>query len=344
MTWTPLLLADPSPCLRWLVLRELDNQPGDNQEVAELDRMRRQDPLVTGVVDNPSGGIRLLGKDQPDHHLVSSIVMTSQTLLRLGYLGFGRDEPLVARGAAYLFEQQQADGSWPMPEGRTESEEHEGYSMMPLQTALPLRGLAACGYACDDRAERAYDWLLDQRLPDGAWPTGRSSGVYGFVAGYRRLAHSRWGCRSNTTGALCCLAQHPQRRAAAETRRALDLLLGRETHEREPLGFETARILGAEPVQGFITYYARFDLALILDLCWRIGASLQDERVSSLVEQVQIWQGAYGLWTYPSKPQMSRWVSFDLLRSLAHLGENDPWQSTEPRTAFQPYLKKRKRY
>ena len=39
------------------------------------------------------------------------------------------------------------------------------------------RGLAAAGYAEDPRAERAYEWLLGQRLDDGAWPTGRASGA-----------------------------------------------------------------------------------------------------------------------------------------------------------------------
>ena len=34
------------------------------------------------------------------------------------------------------------------------------YHMIPLQTALPLLGLAWAGYAEDPRAERAYDWLL----------------------------------------------------------------------------------------------------------------------------------------------------------------------------------------
>ena len=37
--------------------------------------------------------------------------------------------------------------------------------------------------------------LLERRLDDGAWPTGLASGVFGRVAGYRRIAHSRWGCR-----------------------------------------------------------------------------------------------------------------------------------------------------
>jgi hypothetical protein len=215
--------------------------------------------------------------------------------------------------------------------------------MVPLQTALPLRALAACGYADDPRAERAYDWLLAQRLPDGAWPTGVASGVYGYVAGYRRLAHSRWGCRSNTTGSLICLSLHPQRRGGPEARRALDLFLGRETRERQPLGFEVARVVGAEPVRGFFTFFARFDLALVLDLCWRIGASTEDERVADLVKFVWGEQGSYGLWEYAPRPQVSRWVTFDLLRSLSRLTAEGQapsagdWQSTEPRTPFQPY-------
>jgi hypothetical protein len=78
---------------------------------------------------------------------------------------------------------------------RPERNEGEGYSMIPLQTALPLRALAFCGYAEDPQAERAYEWLLAQRLEDGAWPTGIASGNYGGVrCRIRRMPHSRWGC------------------------------------------------------------------------------------------------------------------------------------------------------
>lgn len=216
--------------------------------------------------------------------------------------------------------------------------------MIPLQTALPLYALALCGYATDPRAERAYAWLLEQRLDDGAWPTGIAAGNYGRVAGYRRLAHSRWGCRSNTTAALCCLAHHPQRRSSPEARRALDLLLGRETRERHALGFEVARMIGVEPARGFLTYFARFDLALVLDLCWRIGAGQDDERVADLVGFVRDQQGPYGLWTYQPRPQASRWVTFDLLRSLSRFDEAGDWLSLEPRTPFQPYPRRLRRH
>lgn len=338
----PLLLADPSPCLRLLVLRDLLGRGEDDPEVQELIALREADPLVANLlqVQKPDGSWQadnLAWRGGP-------LQVTAAALARLGYLGFGAEHPAVRRGAEYLFTMQQADGSWPLPGMDEEDAEREGYSMMPLQTAVPLRGLAACGYALDPRCELAYEWLLAQRLDDGAWPTGIASGNYGYVAGYRRLAHSRWGCRSNTTGALIGLSLHPQRRGSSPARRALDLLLGRETQEQRPLGYEVARLIGAEPMRGFITLFARFDLALVLDLCWRVGATLEDERVADLAGFVRSLQGEWGLWECAACPQATRWVTFDLLRSFSRLGLEGDWQSGEPRTPFQSYPVRQKRF
>ena len=336
MTWIPLLLADTSPCLRRLVLRELLDRPAADPEVLELSAAAEGDPLVVGLLASqaadgswPPGLRSELGQGD-------AILPTARALTRLGYLGFPPQHPAVLRAVEYLFSRQQADGSWPLIHTGGDAES-EGYSMMPMQTGLPLRGLASCGYAADPRSERAYQWLLSQRLPDGAWPTGIAAGNYGYVAGYRRLPHSRWGCRSNTTAVLICLALHPERRSGAESRRALDLLLGRETKEAHAIGFDLARLIGAEPSRGFITTYARFDLAQILDLCWRVGVSLEDARLAEMVAFVRRQQGAYGLWEYPRRPQASRWVTFDLLRSLSNLDQSGDWVSLEPRTPFQPY-------
>ncbi|MCU0488299.1 MAG: hypothetical protein MUE67_05015 [Anaerolineales bacterium] len=350
MIWLPLLLTDPSPCLRWLVLRHLFGYPEAHPEVQELSGLRASDPLATALfaIQEPDGSWKSSGLAEGSLG-GSRVLATAFALTRLGYLGFDRHHPVLENGAAFLFSQQRPDGSWPLPmdvdldEGDSPAGQ-DTTALVPLQTALPLRGLAAVGYAQDPRSERAYEWLLQQRLPDGAWPTGIAWGVYRGVAGYRRLAHSRWGCRSNTTAALLCLALHPQRQSSAEARRALDLLLGRETHEEATLGYEVARLVGAEPPRGFLTFFARHDLALILSLSSQVGVPADDERFTSLLDFIHSQQGPYGLWEYPARPQVTRWVTFDILRSLSGLDQAGTWISQEPRTPFQPYPKRQKRF
>jgi hypothetical protein len=213
---------------------------------------------------------------------------------------------------------------------------------VPLQTAIPLRGLAAAGLATDPRAERGYDWLLGQRLPDGSWPVGVASGQRGYIAGYRRLPRAA-GCRANTTGALACLALHPARRTGEPARAALDLLLARETRDEWALGYEVARLTGVEPVRGFITFYARFDLALLVDLAGRCGASTADGRVADLVGFLASLRGRHGLWEHPAHPQLSRWLTLDLLAALARLAAGD-WAGTDLRIPFRAYPKRPRRY
>lgn len=343
MTWAPLLLADPSPNLRLLVLCELLGRPDTDAEVRELVALREQDPLVRDqlVLQDEDGAWRAREGGGESWQWIQT---TAQALIRLGYLGFGPEHPAVQRGAEYLFAQQEKDGSWPLPTSKTEREFREAYSMIPLQTGIPLRALAVAGYATDPRAEKGYEWLLDHALPDGGWPSGVRSGKTVFAGGYRRLAHSQFGCRTNTTFALSALAFHPQRRTCPAARRSLDLLLAHETQQAANLGFEVARTIGVKRAGGFFTYFARYDVALVLDLCWRIGASREDERVASMVTFVKELQGPYGLWEYAPHPEAARWVSFDLLRSLSHIDRESDWISLEPRTPFQPYPKRPRRY
>jgi hypothetical protein len=344
MTWAPILLSDPSPCLRMLVLKELLHRPENDPEMQELVILREVDPLVTELLQkqNENGSWGRIGID--DNAPGGDLQVTAQALTRLGYLGFGPDHSAVKQAADFIFALQRPDGSWPQPKEIREKGEDGVYDMMPFQTAFPLRGLASCGYAQDSRSEKAYEWLLAQRLEDGAWPTGIASGNFGYVAGYRKLAHSRWGCRSNTTAALVCLSLHPERRTNPTARRALDLLLGRETREKQNIGFEVARAIGIEPSRGWTTFFARFDLAFLLDLCWRMQASLEDARVREIVDFILELQGPYGLWEYECRPQASRWVTFDLLRSLSRLDEAGDWLSLEPRTPFQAYKRLDKRF
>ncbi len=341
MTWMPLLLADSSPCLRYLVHKELLH---NEEEASELEGLRETDHLVRSLVDlqgdDGSWGRGAIQGNAPQ----GDIQITAQALTRLGYLGYGTDYEPVRRGAEYLFSRQLDNGSWPLGGYVADGEKTETYDVMSLQTSIPLRGLASVGCAEDPRAERAYEWLIEQRLEDGAWPTGVAKGVYGYVAGYRRMPHSRWGCRSNTTGALEALSLHPRRKGGPEAVRALDLLLGRETRERRHLGYDVARLVGAEPSTGFITYYAHFDMAQMLSICGRIGATVDDRRVNDLVNHVSRLQGGYGLWEYLPKPQASKWLTLHLLRSMLEIDEEGDWINMEPRIPFKTYSKKAKRF
>jgi hypothetical protein len=323
------------------VLIDLLGRPAEDDEAVELGSMIGDDPLISGVLrlQRANGSWHGLGQGASEDAVRNTYI----ALTRLGFAGLDSDHPAIRGGADYLFSQQLVDGSWPLPQDDSDEEER-GYSLIPLQTALPLASLARCGFAEDPRAEKAYDWLLRHRLDDGAWPTGLASGNFGRVAGYRRIAHSRWGCRSNTTGVLTCFAYHPTRRSSKEARRALDLLLGRDTRDAHVLGFEVARSIGAEENRGFLTFYARFDIGQILDLSWRSGASVEDNRIAAFVEFVMSLRGRHGLWDYRSKPQASRWVSYDLLRSICRLEDSTDWQSAEPTTPFQAYPTKHKRF
>ncbi|MEJ2740207.1 MAG: terpene cyclase/mutase family protein [Dehalococcoidia bacterium] len=259
MTRVSLLLTDPSPNLRLLVLKELLSFPEDDEEVLELGELREQDPMVRNLLllQNEDGSFNTRDGTSDGWY---GIKTTAQALVRLGCLGFNTEYPPIVKAAEYLFSYQLKDGSWPVPKTK-DNELKDGYTIIPLQTGIPVRGLAAAGYATDPRTEKAYDWLLEQRLPDGGWPSGIKVDQYVFPAGYRRLPHSKYGCRTNTSFAVSALTFHPEHRKAEETRRGIDLLLARDALQASNIGHEVAKITGIEKDRGYFTYFARYDLS-----------------------------------------------------------------------------------
>lgn len=323
MIMNSLLYGDPSPSLRWRAAVELEGADEDDAEVAawraELDHDAELGALIARL--------EAAGDDARE---------TGYLLCRLAYLGYRG--PALAAGAEALFALQRADGSWSDP-----APGDDGPRFVTVQTAVPLRGIAAAGHATDPRAERAYDWLLGVRLRDGSWPAG-PKGDLGEgdrpvppEMEYRRLTRGL-GCRSATTGAVACLALHPERRRSAEARIGVDHLLARETRDGATLGWEVARLTGLERALGQVTFYATFDLAFQLDLASRCGVSAEDRRIRDLVGFIESLRGPYGLWQHPTHPQLSGWLSFDLESSLRRLGDGDgDWVGNEEPAAFTPY-------
>lgn len=327
-----LLLADRSPALRLRALVEVDGLPLDDPEVK----------LLANSLESSEEVRDALTLDPDDTHAMSYM------LCRLDHLGLGRGHPDVDDLVERIFESQKKDGSWPYfgyasEDRKSKVPKDEGYKWRPLQVALPLRGIVSVGNATDPRAEKAFEWLLAHRFEDGSWPYGKA-GVQkpGAVAGYRRLPRSE-GCRATTTGALACFARHPERRKSDAARAAMDLLLQRETREEYSLGSEVSRLAGVEKPSGFATFYARHDLAFILNLASRISMSPEDVRVADLVAFLESKRGPLGLWEHPKHPELSRWLTLDILSSLRRLESGD-WIGRDLRSDFRPYPRSRRRY
>ena len=53
-----------------------------------------------------------------------------------------------------------------------------------------------------------------------------------------------------------------------------------------------------------------------------------------MVAFVSELQGPFGLWEYAARPQASRWVTFDLLRSLLRLKGGEPEEVDQPGAAY----------
>jgi hypothetical protein len=342
---TALLFGDPSPSLRWRAAVELDGATDDDDEVnawrVEIDASADVRALVAqlgATRDNPKAAGYLL--------------------CQLAYLGYRGPELATAVDA--IFASQQRDGSWPMwpdddapaPKARRGASPRvaraEGARFVTMRTVVPLRGIAAAGFATDPRAERAYEWLLGERLPDGSWPAGPKAdlGQGGRPSlaepEYRRLTRGD-GCRSATTGAVACLALHPERRRSDAARIGVDHLLARETRDDATLGWEVSRLVGLERAMGQLTFYVTFDLAFVLDLASRCGVSFDDRRIRDLVVYLETLRGPYGLWQHPAHPQLSCWLSFDLECSLRRLADGD-WIGNEEPATFTPYKRGPRRY
>jgi prenyltransferase beta subunit len=332
--WIPLLLAEPSPIFRWLVHTHLLKTDSNHLEVRELVDIRVQDPLLTSLlqVQNKNGswthGVTGLQYRDP-------IYATAAVLNRLAFYGFSKGDTFIDTAVEFLINKQETDGTWNT--GTKNLKEPDRYDWVPLITAIPLRALAAVGYAEDSRLKAAYSWLKSCQLDDGGFPTGNRHGKTVLPAGYRRIPHSKFACRTNTTFSLSCFALHPNYKSQKIMKAGMDLLLSRVSFDRQPLGYEVARQIGIEKTQGFFTYFAKFDLSVILQLASQLGVSIEDSRIHSVIEFLQKCQTRYKLWTYLPIPHISRWVTYDLLKSLTIIDQNKNWISIEPITPFKLY-------
>ena len=94
MTWAPLLLADTSPSLRLLVLRDLLKRPEDDAEIQELKQLQETDPFIIRFLDlqNEDGSFR---SGEGGGGILGGLRLTAQALMGLGYFGLAPEHPAV---------------------------------------------------------------------------------------------------------------------------------------------------------------------------------------------------------------------------------------------------------
>ena len=325
-----LLLADRSACLRYRVLSE---RLAASDEAAEVLPLMLTDPVIKDLLELQSDDGHWAVGDGAWRGNGNPLLLTAVALRRLALAGLTRSFEPVARGVEWLFSYQRETGEWPRPRptGETRAatgvEGGDGEDWSPMQTAIPLAAIAQAGYAEDPRAERAYEWLLERRLDEGVWPTGWVQGDYRNVANYRVIAQSAQGCRSNTTMALQCFAAHPTRRSSDAAVRALDLLLTKRSLDTSAYGFDLARVMGRQPLVGFISHYARFDVLTVLNLAADIGADMSDDRVARFVAFAEAQAEPQGFVSCAAAPELSRWLTYETLRVVARVRGNRDWVS-----------------
>lgn len=303
-----LLLTSPSAHLRLMVLQNLMGKEANDPEVKELADRAGTDKIITDILhlQNEDGSF----KTDIITATGSIIQATSIALVKLGFLGFDSNYLPVSKAVEFLISSQEKDGKWRL---EIKSDEEGSYDMVPLQTAFPLLGLAAVGLYEHKSAEKGYEWLLTQQLKDGAWPTGTASGNYGYVAKYRMLKNSRFGCRSNTTCALLAFSYHPGYLNNENILLALNHLLENQKFERHNFGYNLARLINIEPSQGFFTYFAQNDALISYTLIQRFGVNNNDSKVAKILEFVNSLQNPIGFWQYNNNPTVNHWLTYYIM-------------------------------
>ena len=220
----------------------------DDPEVRELLRLREADPLVGALLDlqEPDGSWTRIDL----HSRVDRLRATSLALARLGYLGFGPGDDGCGAAPSPSLPWQRADGSWPLPESHEETEEGGAIRSSPCRRACPC---AAWPPAATPRTRAPSGptsgcWRSACRMAPGRRASPRATwAMWQAIAGWR----TRAGAAAPTPPApWSAWPTIPRVATSPEARRALDLLLGRETHEQHTLGYEVARLIGVEPARG----------------------------------------------------------------------------------------------
>ncbi len=269
---------------------------------------------------------RLIARQQPDGRWRYPTLKPApfnydlyETFNTLGVLvdkyGLDKRHPTIARGAAYVFSCQAAEG------------DYRGiYGNQPAHTYTPalMEVLIKAGYAQHPSIKQAFRWLHTTRQDDGGWAIPARTRDKRIVKDWQVLAQQQPIEADRTkpfshlvTGmVLRAFAAHPQQRRTRAAKGAATLLRSRLF---KPDKYADRR--GTEYWTKFTYPFGFTDLLTSLDSLGRMGLCADDPNVSRAIEWFRKRQNADGSFELDMRrgigdKQLARWLGLALCRAL----------------------------
>ena len=106
MTWMTLLLADPSPSLRILVLKNLLNKDENDSEIKELREIQMEDQIIEKTLKTQLENGSWASKSTGTIATGGNLQLTSQILVKLAYLEFQPTNEIIDHAVNFIFSKQ----------------------------------------------------------------------------------------------------------------------------------------------------------------------------------------------------------------------------------------------
>jgi hypothetical protein len=308
----PALLSAADPALVLRTRRDLLGERISPEALAALPAVARiaQRQKADGRFRYP-GAATAHGRAPEDYDQLQTYAVLLELI---GKYALTREQPLIARAAAFLFGRQTAAGDF---------RGIYGTQYTPNYSAAILALLVEAGFGADARVDRAFGWLLAMRQDDGGWAIP--------------LRTAEAGKRLTPAMALATPLEPDRTRPASHLISGIVLraFAAHATWRRRPDVIQAGQLLAARffqsdayPDRRASAYWTKLaypfrwtDVLSSLDALSQLGIGCEDRNVADAVSWLIGQQQPNGVWRcgYPNSkdPCADLWVTFAACRVLA---------------------------
>lgn len=305
----PWLLANETPAVRHLALRQLLDLPPNAPEVMDARAAAmRVDPIAAILAAQDSAGY--WARPGPGYN--PKYISTVWSLMFLDQMGADGGDPRIQAGCEYTLQHTQArsGGFAAWGGGKREAPPPQSITLHCLNGNL-LRALIGFGWLDDLRVQRAIDWETSNITGEGE-PRYYLSGTTG--PGFSCSANEKLPCAWGAIKALLGLARIPPERRTPQVTRAIEqgaefLLSCDPATSAYPMGWRNTDPSPLWFRLGFPLGYTA-DLLQNLTVLCELGYA-KDARLANAVQWLISQQDAEGRWQNQAPPRGKRWVEVD---------------------------------